>query len=101
MLQNQTISVDVPAGIDDGMTVRVPMQHGELYVTFKVGESKIFTRNGSDVSSDVYVSFAQAILGKLGGFVGTCVLCRGGNVFGKCVHLTYPLGSENIELHCF
>jgi len=63
VLQNQTISVDVPAGIDDGMTVRVPMQHGELYVTFKVGESKIFTRNGSDVSSDVYVSFAQAILG--------------------------------------
>jgi len=63
VMQNQTITVDVPAGIEDGMTVRMPMQHGELYVTFKVAESKIFTRNGSDVASDVHISFAQAILG--------------------------------------
>jgi DnaJ family protein A protein 3 len=63
VMQNQTIPVDIPAGIEDGMTVRIPMLHGELYVTFKVNESKIFTRNGPDVSSDVHVSFAQAILG--------------------------------------
>jgi len=62
-LQNQTVTVPVPAGIEDGQTVRVPISYGEMFVTFKVAESKIFQRVGSDVHTDVSVSFAQAILG--------------------------------------
>ncbi|XP_057313311.1 dnaJ homolog subfamily A member 3, mitochondrial-like isoform X2 [Hydractinia symbiolongicarpus] len=63
VLENKTVTIPVPAGIEHGQTVRVPVSYGEMYVTFKVAESKIFQREGSDVFSDIYVSFAQAILG--------------------------------------
>jgi len=63
VMETQTITVDVPAGIEDAQTVRVPVDFGELFITFKVEESKIFKRNGADVQSDVHIGFAQAILG--------------------------------------
>jgi len=63
VMENKTIGLEVPAGVEDGQRFRMSTEHGELDITFKVADSKIFHRNGSDVSSDVYVSFAQAILG--------------------------------------
>jgi len=63
VMENQTVSVEIPPGIEDGQTVRKPMPLGEMYITFQVAESKMFTRNGSDVLSDVHISFAQGILG--------------------------------------
>jgi len=63
VMETQTISIDVPAGIEDAQTVRVPVDFGELFITFKVEESKIFKRTGADVQSDVFIGFAQAILG--------------------------------------
>merc|ERR1712142_957386 len=62
-METQTISIDVPAGIEDAQTVRVPVDFGELFITFKVEESKDFKRSGADVHSDVFIGFAQAILG--------------------------------------
>jgi len=61
--QNKTVTVQVPAGVENGQRFRMSTEHGELDLTFQVAESKIFRRNGSDVSSEVNVSFAQAILG--------------------------------------
>lgn len=63
VIENQKIEVPIPAGIEDGQTVRVPVQYGELFVTFKVAPSKIFSRSGADVASDALISFAQGILG--------------------------------------
>lgn len=63
VLENKKIQVPIPAGIEDGQTVRVPVQYGELFVTFKVEPSKIFTRMGADVATDAFISFAQGILG--------------------------------------
>ncbi|XP_047125587.1 dnaJ homolog subfamily A member 3, mitochondrial isoform X1 [Hydra vulgaris] len=63
VLEDKVITVPVPAGIEDGQTVRVPVSHGELFVTFKVAKSKIFERVGTDVYSDLSVHFTQAILG--------------------------------------
>jgi len=63
VLENQTITIPVPAGIEEGQTVRCPVQYGEVFVTFKVASSKIFQRVGADVITDVFISFAQGILG--------------------------------------
>ncbi|XP_020601247.1 dnaJ homolog subfamily A member 3, mitochondrial-like isoform X2 [Orbicella faveolata] len=61
--ETKTISIPIPAGVEDGQTVRVPVGAGEIFVTFKVSESKIFERDGANVSSTVTISFTQAILG--------------------------------------
>ncbi|XP_022799708.1 dnaJ homolog subfamily A member 3, mitochondrial-like [Stylophora pistillata] len=61
--ETKTITIPVPAGVEDGQTVRVPVEAGEIFVTFKVSESKVFDRDGADVTSTVTISFTQAILG--------------------------------------
>lgn len=35
--RTQTVNVQVPAGVEDGQTVRVPVGHSEAYVELKVG----------------------------------------------------------------
>ncbi|XP_027053817.1 dnaJ homolog subfamily A member 3, mitochondrial-like [Pocillopora damicornis] len=61
--ETKTITIPIPAGVEDGQTVRVPVEAGEIFVTFKVNESKVFERDGANVSSTVTISFTQAILG--------------------------------------
>ncbi|XP_065115668.1 dnaJ heat shock protein family (Hsp40) member A3b [Paramisgurnus dabryanus] len=61
--QKQTVMVPVPAGIQDGQTVKVPVGKKYMYVTFRVQRSPIFRRDGFDIHSDVMISVAQAILG--------------------------------------
>ncbi|XP_030638714.1 dnaJ heat shock protein family (Hsp40) member A3b [Chanos chanos] len=61
--QRQTVMVPVPAGVDDGQTVRMPVGKREIYITFRVQKSPVFRRNGADVYSDLFLSVAQAILG--------------------------------------
>ncbi|KAA0712332.1 DnaJ -like protein subfamily A member 3, mitochondrial [Triplophysa tibetana] len=61
--QKQTVVVPVPAGIEDGQMVKVPVGKKYMYVTFRVQKSPVFRRNGPDVHSDVMISVAQAILG--------------------------------------
>ncbi|XP_065058168.1 dnaJ homolog subfamily A member 3, mitochondrial-like isoform X1 [Rhopilema esculentum] len=63
VMETRTITVPVPAGVEDGLVIKVPTTNGDLYVTFKVTPSKIFERDGSDVHSTISVNFAQAILG--------------------------------------
>jgi molecular chaperone DnaJ len=70
--RRETVTVHVPAGIDDGQTLRVPGrgqaaigggQSGHLYVTFHVEPDARFDRHGDDLFTIVPVSFAQAAMG--------------------------------------
>ncbi|XP_072224157.1 dnaJ heat shock protein family (Hsp40) member A3a [Leuresthes tenuis] len=61
--QRKTVMVPVPAGVEDGQTVRMPVGKKEIFITFRVQKSPVFRREGADIHSDVFVSVAQAILG--------------------------------------
>ncbi len=70
--QSDTVSIDIPAGIDDGQTIRVPEQGevgergaaaGHLYVTVRVKQSKVFQREGADVKLTAPITYPQAVLG--------------------------------------
>lgn len=66
------ITINIPAGIDNGNTLRVPgkgeagefgAEPGDLYITFKVEPHKVFLRDGDDIILNVPVTFSQAALG--------------------------------------
>ncbi|KAJ8254180.1 hypothetical protein COCON_G00207920 [Conger conger] len=61
--QRRTVMVPVPAGVEDGQTVRMPVGKKEIFITFRVQRSPVFRRDGPDIHSDVLISVAQAILG--------------------------------------
>lgn len=82
--QRRTVTVPVPAGIEDGQTVRMPVEKKEIFITFRVQKSPIFRRDGADIHSDVMISVAQAILG------GT-VRAQGLN---ETVNLSIPAGIQ-------
>ncbi|HTE22082.1 MAG TPA: molecular chaperone DnaJ [Candidatus Limnocylindria bacterium] len=69
--KSQTIGLKVPAGIDDGATIRL-REHGEaiangpkgdLYVNVRVRPHKKFTREGDLILSEETVSMVDAALG--------------------------------------
>lgn len=69
---NKKISVDIPAGIDNGQTFVVRGMGddginsgpaGDLNVTVTVKEDPIFQRDGFDVWVDIPLTFTQAVLG--------------------------------------
>jgi molecular chaperone DnaJ len=69
--KKQTIKLKVPAGIDEGATIRLP-EHGEaiangpkgdLYVNVHVKPHKHFTREGDLILSEEHVSMVDAALG--------------------------------------
>jgi molecular chaperone DnaJ len=66
------ISVNVPAGVDDGNGIRLSGEGdagsrggsaGNLYVVLSVAEHEYFEREGDDVIYELSVNFAQAALG--------------------------------------
>jgi molecular chaperone DnaJ len=66
------LAVNVPAGVDDGTTIRLAGQGeagvrggppGNLYVVVKVRPHKLFKRDGLDIILDLDVNIAQAALG--------------------------------------
>jgi molecular chaperone DnaJ len=68
----QTISVDVPAGSDDGLQLRLTGQGepaprggvaGHLYVVLHVQPHRYFKRQGNDLLLEVPINVAQAALG--------------------------------------
>jgi DnaJ family protein A protein 3 len=62
-VQRRKVTVPVPAGIENGQTVRMNVGNKELFITFKVEESKYFQRDGADVHTEAEISLSQAILG--------------------------------------
>lgn len=72
VMQQQEITVDIPAGIGDGQTVRLRGQGeagrrsaatGDLYVRVDVTADPRFAREGDDIHSTRTLSVLQAILG--------------------------------------
>ncbi|WP_028125830.1 molecular chaperone DnaJ [Eremococcus coleocola] len=70
--QQHTVKITVPAGVETDQQIRLTGQgeagknggpYGDLYVIFRVAESKIFKRQGTEVYLDLPISFAQAALG--------------------------------------
>lgn len=72
-----TRTISVPAGIDDGETIRVPDagdpglrggESGDLKVTIEVTETEQYRRRGRDIITEVEVPFSTAVLGGEIGF---------------------------------
>jgi molecular chaperone DnaJ len=70
--KTKTLSVKVPAGVDDGDRIRLSGEGeagrnggppGDLYVEIRVNPHKLFTRDGADLTCEVPISIAAATLG--------------------------------------
>lgn len=69
--RKQSIKLKVPAGIDDGATIRLSERgeaivggsKGDLYVGIRVAAHKKFTREGNLIISEEHVSMVDAALG--------------------------------------
>ncbi|KAL1506701.1 hypothetical protein ABEB36_006016 [Hypothenemus hampei] len=62
-VQRKKITIPVPAGIEDGQTVRMSVGNKEIFVTFRVDKSDYFKRDGPDVHTEADISVSQALLG--------------------------------------
>ena len=69
--QNRDITIKIPAGIDDGATIRLRERgeavqdgvKGDLYVHIRVKAHKKFTREGNIILSEEHISMVDAALG--------------------------------------
>jgi len=68
----KTIPINIPAGVDNGMQVRVTGQGepginggppGDLYIVLRVREHEFFEREGQDIYCEMPITFVQATLG--------------------------------------
>lgn len=68
----KTVSVDIPAGIDDRQTIRLGGQgdcgsnggsNGDLMINVSVKSHPIFKRDGFDINCDIPVTYTEAVLG--------------------------------------
>jgi molecular chaperone DnaJ len=69
--KKQTVQLKIPAGIDDGATIRL-REHGEavangpkgdLYINIRVKSHKLFTREGELILSEAHIDMVDAALG--------------------------------------
>lgn len=70
--KQKQIKVDIPAGVNDGQKLRVKGEGdaglkggeaGDLYIFISVEKDPVFRRDGTDIYSDLKVSYVDAILG--------------------------------------
>jgi len=70
--KNKKVSVKIPAGVDDGQSVRVRGEgnvgsnggpNGDLLVTVSVRPHPLFNRDGANVLCEMPITFTQAALG--------------------------------------
>ncbi|MDE6425857.1 MAG: molecular chaperone DnaJ [Ruminococcus sp.] len=68
----KTVSVDIPAGIDDGQIIRLSGRgdcgvnggsSGDLMVSISMKSHPIFKREGFDIHCDIPVTYMEAVLG--------------------------------------
>lgn len=94
----KTITVKIPAGIDNGQTIRLkekgqPSPYGgppgDLLIEMKVKPHPEFSRNGNDIEITKKISFATAALG------GTTKVPT---LDGKSVKITVPSGTQGGQI---
>ena len=70
--ENRNVKVSVPAGIDNGSTLRLTGEgeagrnggpNGDLYVHVNVKQHKIFSRQGKDLHCEIPINFVTAAVG--------------------------------------
>ena len=92
--KNKTITVNIPAGIDNGDRLRVSGKgnpgsnggpNGDLYLEFVVSSHEYFVRDGDDIYLEVPITITEAILG-----------CKKTipTLYGN-IKLTIPAGSDS------
>jgi molecular chaperone DnaJ len=65
-----TVKVDIPAGIDSGQTIQIPVPAGRqgphmtLLMNVQVLPHKVFEREGPHLHVQAYVSLVDALLGR-------------------------------------
>jgi len=62
-VQRKTVTVPVPAGVEDGQTLRMSVGRKEVFIRISVSKSDYFRRDGADVHTEATISLAQAALG--------------------------------------
>jgi molecular chaperone DnaJ len=71
-IEEQHVTVEVPAGVDSGTTLRISGSGmaalrggitGDLYVHLRVAPHERFDRSGNDLVAEVHLAFTQAALG--------------------------------------
>ena len=96
--KEKTLSVSIPAGIEDGSTLRMTGegeagadggQNGDLYIHVRIKPHKIFTRKAKDLYCEVPISFVTAALG---GEIEVPTLD------GKLVKLKVPEGTQTSSM---
>ncbi len=92
--RNRQLTVNVPAGVDEGSKLRLSGQGeagaaggppGDLILTFRVEPDRFFKREGMDIYVDVHINVAQAMLGSR---------VRVRTVDGKSVIIRIPPGTQ-------
>jgi len=71
-MEEKSFVVEVPAGVDNGSTLRLPGRGaaarrggrpGDLYVHLRVRDDPRFERQGTDLHHDLHLAMTQAVLG--------------------------------------
>jgi molecular chaperone DnaJ len=71
-IEDRTYTVDIPAGVDSGATLRLSGRGavgprggaaGDLYVRLRVAPHERFERDGADLLAELRVPYSQAVLG--------------------------------------
>jgi molecular chaperone DnaJ len=71
-VEEQTYTVDIPAGVSEGSTLRLTGRGavgprgggaGDLYVNVRVQEHPVFARDGDDLFAELHLAVTQAALG--------------------------------------
>ncbi len=92
-VEEQTYSVEIPAGVDDGSTLRLTGRGavgrrgggaGDLYVQVQVVEHESFMRHGEDLLAELHVAVTQSALGAVVDF---------GSLDGQ-IEVDVPSGSQ-------
>ena len=67
LVETESLTVRVPAGVDTGSRIRVPgkgrTENGDLYLSISVEPHPYFTREGDDIVAEVPVTVPEAYLG--------------------------------------
>src|SRR5690554_384418 len=71
-VSEETVSINIPAGVEDGMQLKVPNKGndapgngvpGDLLVAIETEEHETLKREGDNLHYDLYISYPEAVLG--------------------------------------